>query len=371
MQAPIAGQFIAEIVTQGRTLTIDSKPFRIDRFVGLAISEVKDIYIFARRKIVEDPMKTSSWMKYTISVVFLLIYFLGWSAKDVFTKVNLNYVDPGTATLIIALSAAISAFIFWQIANRIDRRPGDQKIWTKPVLFKAFLLSSFTALALYLSTLAIGLAGPVNYAVTEVVVYPVWIALLAFFLLKDRITKPIIIGTIIAVVGFFVFHLNDLLTDNSLQLSGILLVTIASFFFASSLTLVKDLLSAGLKPVAIVFSRFLLLGLVALPFLPKILASVPPNVTLSLTLIGVLGNTTLFIIFFYGLKNVSTTIVSVFVASSPLFTALFTWLIIPNTTFTIIEAVGLAILLFGLLYTIFKERRKAEPDIGLASQPKT
>ena len=49
IQAPIAGQLVAEYISDGRTSTMDISPFRMGRFEGKGIAEVGDLRVFARR----------------------------------------------------------------------------------------------------------------------------------------------------------------------------------------------------------------------------------------------------------------------------------------------------------------------------------
>jgi sarcosine oxidase subunit beta len=49
IQAPIAGQLVAELVSNGRASTMDIRPFSVDRFEGRPIEEVADLRVFARQ----------------------------------------------------------------------------------------------------------------------------------------------------------------------------------------------------------------------------------------------------------------------------------------------------------------------------------
>jgi sarcosine oxidase subunit beta len=49
IQAPIAGQLVAELVSDGRASTMDIRPFRVDRFEGRPIEDVGDLRVFARQ----------------------------------------------------------------------------------------------------------------------------------------------------------------------------------------------------------------------------------------------------------------------------------------------------------------------------------
>jgi len=48
IQAPMAGQLVAEYISAGHTATMDIGPFRIERFEGKSITETRDLHVFAR-----------------------------------------------------------------------------------------------------------------------------------------------------------------------------------------------------------------------------------------------------------------------------------------------------------------------------------
>jgi sarcosine oxidase subunit beta len=48
IQAPMAGQLVAEIISQGTATTMDVAPFRLKRFDGQSMAEVKDLRVAAR-----------------------------------------------------------------------------------------------------------------------------------------------------------------------------------------------------------------------------------------------------------------------------------------------------------------------------------
>jgi drug/metabolite transporter (DMT)-like permease len=228
--------------------------------------------------------------------------------------------------------------------------------YDRSTIGKIVLLSLFTAGALYFSVLAIDLVGPVSYATTDVVFYAAYVAVISYVLIGERISRSTAIATVISIVGFLVFYFGQGYDLAHLQFSGTIAASASSLFYAFSLVLIKDLLTRGVPPDHLVLYRFLLLGMLSVIILPRTIAALPLAVIVSIVLLGVFGYAMLFVIFFYGLRNVPATLVSVFVASSPLFTAFFTWLIIPETTFVVSQGVGLAIILTGLLYAIYEEK---------------
>jgi sarcosine oxidase subunit beta len=51
IQAPIAGQLVAELIRDGQTSTMDLDPFRIERFEAKSVENVTDLRVFARQEI--------------------------------------------------------------------------------------------------------------------------------------------------------------------------------------------------------------------------------------------------------------------------------------------------------------------------------
>lgn len=49
IKAPVAGQLVAELISDGRASTMDIHPLRIERFEGKSVREVRDLRVFARQ----------------------------------------------------------------------------------------------------------------------------------------------------------------------------------------------------------------------------------------------------------------------------------------------------------------------------------
>ena len=285
----------------------------------------------------------------------ILVFYLGWAAKNVVIEITLSDIDPLSLTLVVSLVTVLSAIPIVFVQNR--RR--GRRIWVwfdnKAITAKLALVSGTTAVAMYTTILAIDLIGPFAYAVTDVIAYAISLSILSFLFLGEKINTAVVQATIISIIGFLIFNLGVNPESGSLQFVGILVAVIASLFWAISIILIKQLLTEGVSPEELVFFRFLLLAVLALIVIPGELAKLSPPVLIQILLIGIFGYALLFMLFFYGLKDVSPTIVAVFVASGPLFTAVFTWLLIPGTSYTALQIVGLAIIMFGLVYAILRQ----------------
>jgi len=48
INAPIAGQLVAELIGDGKAATMDIGPFQVGRFEGKPVGDVKDLRVFAR-----------------------------------------------------------------------------------------------------------------------------------------------------------------------------------------------------------------------------------------------------------------------------------------------------------------------------------
>ena len=50
IQSPIAGQLVAELISERRTSTMDISAFGIERFGGKSVKEARDLYLSARQE---------------------------------------------------------------------------------------------------------------------------------------------------------------------------------------------------------------------------------------------------------------------------------------------------------------------------------
>ena len=284
----------------------------------------------------------------------ILLFYLGWAAKNVVIEITLSDIEPLDLTLAVSLVVVLSAIPIIFVQNR--RR--ERRIWNwftnKAVTAKLALVSVTTAVAMYTTIAAIDLIGSFAYAVTDVIAYAISLSILSFLFLGERISPSVVQATIISVIGFLIFNLGSNRESGSLQLVGILVAVIASLFWAISIILIKQMLTEGVSPEELVFFRFLLLAFLALIIIPGDLVKLSLPVLIQILLIGIFGYAILFMVFFYGLRDVSPPIVAVFVASGPLFTAIFTWLLIPGTRYTGIQMAGLATIMFGLLFAVLR-----------------
>jgi drug/metabolite transporter (DMT)-like permease len=75
----------------------------------------------------------------------------------------------------------------------------------------------------------------------------------------------------------------------------------------------------------------------------------------AVSVLAVLGYTVLFLILFYGLKEIPANMISVFAAGAPFYTAFFNWLILGEKSYSILQIIGLFIVFIGLIYVVVNE----------------
>jgi len=285
----------------------------------------------------------------------ILIFYLGWSAKNVVIKVTLSDIDSLQLTLTLSIVVVLSSLPIVFIQNSRKKR----RVWhwfsNSGITVKIVAVGITTAIALYTAVVSIDLIGPFAYSVTEVIAYALWLSALSFLFLGDRLSKSIAQAMVISIIGFIVFSLGSTTASGSPQFAGIGLAVVSSLFWAGSIILIKQLLTEGVSPEELVAFRFMPLAIIAIIVVPGNLEALSLPVVIKILLIGIFGYTAMFMVLFYGLKDVSATLVGVFNASGPLFTALFAWLLIPGTQFSGIQMLGLAIIMFGLVYAIARE----------------
>ena len=191
----------------------------------------------------------------------LFIFFMGWSLKDVFTKLILGYIDPFQSSIIIATSAIIGSFFYIMTKKFFFQGVGLEINLTKQNRYRISILSLCTGSALYFTIVAIDVIGPLGYVITDVVAYPICVSILSFYIINEKISKGNLVSILISVGGLLIFYLFSIESNMTFRFTGVVSAIFSSFFYATSLVLIKDLLRLGFKPETIVFYRFFFLGL--------------------------------------------------------------------------------------------------------------
>jgi drug/metabolite transporter (DMT)-like permease len=206
------------------------------------------------------------------------------------------------------------------------------------------------------NNIATDLIGPVSYKIIDGIAYPVFLGILAFFFLGEVISSRTLAAALIALAGFGVYY-ADQFAYLQVNLPGLLAAIVTPFFFAISMIQIKWLLSHHFVPEKVVAVRFSLITLAALVWLPGHFPAMTSQSWLLVILIGSLGLALLFFILFTALTNIPATAMTVFSASTPLFSAVTAWLLIPGTTYQLNHYIGLTIIMVGLVSKVVEAEK--------------
>jgi drug/metabolite transporter (DMT)-like permease len=288
----------------------------------------------------------------------LVFFFIATAARDVISKIMLEYLKPLRLSALTSIIAVFTCLIILQVQKKLQKNYREND-WNRAKVLRLFALSITTFFAVYLTNLSIQEVGPLTFKIIEVTTYPSWVALLTFFIMHQKVPKKDLIATAIALIGFFVFYAESF-DQFQVQWLGIAASIMASFSFAASLLLAKWLLAHNLQPASLVAGRFTLLGLIAITASPIDLVHLPPNILWYLIGLGIISYAFMFTFMFYVIKGVPASTMSVFIAGTPIFSATLTWLLIPGTTYTGLEFLGLGIIVAGLLTVVFIDEKEPE-----------
>ncbi len=297
-------------------------------------------------------------MKNRWSYWILFVFYSGGAIREVTTKLILETYSPAVVSSVTALIAVLSVTLFFLVGKQRYKKAAEKEKWSTQVLVQMGALSISTALAVHFCNVAIDQIGPLPYKLVQVIVYPVSLSLLAFVILREVVSRKIVVSTSVALIGFFVFYANSL-SELTFGWAGVAAAAVSAVSYAISLMFVKSLLSQNIIPEKIVAARFLFLGLLSFFILPASAVDFSWRSGLSLLLLGALGYGGLFTLFFYGVRNVPATTVNVFIASTPLFSALFSRLFLSNVKYTVVEVIGLLIIVFALVLVLLVKERPA------------
>ena len=121
-----------------------------------------------------------------------------WGSSFPAIKIGLRYIDPYMFVFLRFFSAAIFMFIILLFTRKLDIKFANKRIWGLGILNGvSYLLQnvgiSFTAASK--SSLLVNLTA-------------VWVAIISWFLLKERFGKKKLLGIILSIIGVFLITTN-------------------------------------------------------------------------------------------------------------------------------------------------------------------
>lgn len=285
--------------------------------------------------------QTASLKPYIMAV--LAMFF--WGMSYVWIKIAYQYIGP-FSTVFLRLSLSIIIMVAVTSISKI-------KIFPHKVDLKAFLLLAFFEPFAYFMGESLGMMR-VSSSVASIMIgtIPLFIPIFAYYILKERVNKNIIIGLIISFLGILILIFKK---DFSFAASpsGILLMLVAVIAGALYTIQLKKL-SSKYHPATIIINMNII-GLVY--FMPFFLyyewndfVNVEPNfelikAILQLVIFASLGALYLFI---SAVEKIGVTKTAMFTNLIPVITAIGAWIILPDEQLDLKLAIGIIVVVFGV-----------------------
>ena len=257
----------------------------------------------------------------------------------------LKYYDPITTVLLRLIISSAIMFIGLFLFKRL------QKIKVRD--YKLFLLSALLNPLLYFLGENYGLKQT-SPTVTAVIIatIPVFAPVVAYFMLKERLTKLNVFGLFISFFGVLLMLVNSDYSFNASPtgLAWLALAVISAIFY-----------SILLKKLALKYNPFLIIATQNLIgvfyFMPLFLVfdyqhfiQVQPNTELitSLVLLAVFASSLAFVFFAISAREIGVSKTNFFVNLIPVFTAIFSYFILKEH-FELRKIVGMLVVITGVL----------------------
>jgi drug/metabolite transporter (DMT)-like permease len=291
-------------------------------------------------------MKKSILLHFGIYPIILLSMVF-WGMSFVWSSIVFKYYNPITTIFLRLIISTLLLFAFIFLTGRFEKlRKEDRGLFLLSSLFNPFLYFLGENFGLKYSSPTI--------SSVIIATIPVFTPLVAFFALKERLPWLNIAGIFISFAGIGIMLVNPDLSLNS-PVSGVLFLLGAVVSAVIYTVFLKKLTQKYSSLTIITYQN----ALGVLYFLPLFLIfdfkhfiTVRPNTELisSLLQLSVFASSLAFIFFTMTVKELGVSRTNVFSNLIPVFTAIFSALII-SESFTATKIAGMAVVIIGVMVT--------------------
>ena len=285
-------------------------------------------------------------IKNYIAIVFAMIF---WSVSFIWTRIAIDSFQPVTLISLRLLIASVLLFIVIASARKL------QKIrWTD---LKWFVLLAFFEPYLYYMGETYGLTM-VESTLASVIVstIPLFAPILAFFVLKERISMANILGIFVSLGGvvLVIYEPNGGFSANPLGVALLFLAVFAAICYSAILRKI----SSHYKTINIIFYQ-IIIGLFF--FIPTFFVTdfgslqqiiITRDAIVSLLMLSVFASVIAFVLFADVVRKIGVARSNVFVNLIPVFTAIFAKIFL-NEDLNWIKAIGIVVVVAGLFVSQF------------------
>lgn len=285
-------------------------------------------------------------IKNYIAIVFAMIF---WSVSFIWTRIAIDSFQPVTLISLRLLIASVLLFIVIASARKL------QKIrWTD---LKWFVLLAFFEPYLYYMGETYGLTM-VESTLASVIVstIPLFAPILAFFVLKERISMANILGIFVSLGGvvLVIYEPNGGFSANPLGVTLLFLAVFAAICYSAILRKI----SSHYKTINIIFYQSII-GLFF--FIPTFFVTdfgslqqivITRDAIVSLLMLSVFASVIAFVLFADVVRKIGVARSNVFVNLIPVFTAIFAKIFL-NEDLNWLKAIGIVVVVAGLFVSQF------------------
>ena len=289
--------------------------------------------------------------KKIFAVVGLLLMSIIWGTNLPYMKVALNFSGPAEFAFLRNFFGAMVLFVILLIL----RKPILIKEAPKLFILGLFQTAGFTGFIVW----ALVEGGASKTAVLTFTM-PLWVALMAWPLLQERLTSSQWISVLICVIGIgFIF--NPLNIDNNIR--SAFLAIAAGFSWAIGTIMSKRILRKYPKMDLLTMTAWQMLWGSIPIFLIILFMGAQPILWapyfLNIVLFNVVFvNAIAYLLWFYALKHLEASIVSMLTLFTPISGAISAWFLlgeVPNS----FEKIGFGLILSGIfLLLLYKSKEK-------------
>lgn len=285
------------------------------------------------------------------SIVLAMVF---WSFSFIWTKMAMESFQPVTLVTLRLILASILLLFFSKFSGKL------QKIKKEDFKF-FFLLALFEPYIYYMGeTYGLTMMSPTTASVI-IATIPLFAPVLAYFMLKEKITWSNILGIFVSICGvMLVIYLPG--SGMEADFLGIVLMFMAVFsavFYAATLRRI----SMHYHTVNIIMYQSMI-GLVF--FVPTFMITdlstiaelhITPKALEALIMLSIFASVLAFVLFAWVVRKIGIAKTNVFVNLIPVFTAIFSWILL-DQFLAISQWIGILIVVAGLFISQLTRRRK-------------
>ncbi|MCE5296063.1 MAG: DMT family transporter [Euryarchaeota archaeon] len=283
-----------------------------------------------------------------------------WGSSFVTGKIGVEHMDPVLFSLLRYVFATMSIVPLLLLFKHFDR-----SVMKSPIVF---LIAALNTLAINMQNIGMTMTTATN-TVLLVDINVVFIAILAVYVLRERMTRRLMAGLILALVGVFITSTNgDISSLGGGSMVGDLLAFGAGITWAFYVVYLTKTLKSGTAIVSGTFAIIIWTTIIQLPITLLYAPDLSTDGTgLAMALYtGVFCTTIAFTLYSFGLRSLGATKTSIALLIEIVFGMLFAVIFLSEIPTIGTVAGGLLILIAVILISV---KTKKEKEVGKEVAP--